>query len=252
MTDTAITRKTRFVDLPANLQQLLVEIEQQKQVQLQIGSSIVAEDTEHSLQRVSRSVQRLAQDLQLVKMTLNSDRHRVDEVQGLVSFAVKHADKGRALVNRATDAESWELSGLTPHQVTNRQKALLALQRHVDNKLEAAEAAAPAAADGAVDAYEAVRRIQFASMNHNVAGEYYWAWLTQAESSVQMLTERLDQLERFVAATGEETQTKVSPRAVSDVMQYQNDSFLAIAGKVAALDDDVRRLAKRLGIKESN
>ncbi|KAJ2023687.1 Nucleoporin nup49/NSP49 (Nuclear pore protein nup49/NSP49), partial [Coemansia sp. S610] len=83
MTDTAITRKTRFVDLPANLQQLLVEIEQQKQVQLQIGSSIVAEDTEHSLQRVSRSVQRLAQDLQLVKMTLNSDRHRVDEVQGL-------------------------------------------------------------------------------------------------------------------------------------------------------------------------
>ncbi|KAJ2419229.1 hypothetical protein GGF47_004734, partial [Coemansia sp. RSA 2524] len=40
-----------------------------------------------------------------------------------------------------------------------------------------------------------------------------------------------------------------SPKTVSDVIQHQNDSFLAIVSKVAALDDDIRKLKRKLGIK---
>ncbi|KAJ2832582.1 hypothetical protein GGI24_001176 [Coemansia furcata] len=224
----AITRKTRFVDLPADVQKLLESIEQQKQAQLQIGSAIQANETEHELQQISQRVQRLSQDLQVARMTLGGDRERVDDARAQVSFAVKHAEKGASLVAHATDDQAG---------VASRHRALAALQGGAAEVPEA------------VDAYEAVRRMQMASASYNVASDYYWAWLARVEAAAVTLTERLDQLERFAkGADGE----RVSPRAVADVIGYQNDSFLAIAGRVAALDDDVRRLRKKLGVKDAN
>ncbi|KAJ2322753.1 hypothetical protein GGI00_005829, partial [Coemansia sp. RSA 2681] len=280
-----ITRKTRFVDLPGDVQRQLEAIERCKQVQLQIGSSIMADETERELRRMARAVQTLSQDLQVARMTLSGDRQRVEDARAQVGFAVKHAEKGASLVAHATDDGSWALSGLTPLQVAARQKALLALQQRQHGSSSTGadkESIAEAAADPypyeaetannlAVDPYEAVRRIQFASMHYDVASDYYWAWLARAEAGAQVLAERLDQLERLVvlkphatttslAATTEalamehsigqqQQQRQLSPRAVADVMQFQNESLLAIAGKVAALDDDVRRLKKKLGLK---
>ncbi|KAJ1881373.1 hypothetical protein LPJ57_001649 [Coemansia sp. RSA 486] len=289
----SLTRKTKFVDVPPDIQKMLTEIERQKQVQIQIGSSIIADETEKEVATVSQAIQRLSQELEVVRMTLHSDRDRVDESKGQVSFAVKHAEKAASLVAHATDDGSWAQSGLTPLQVANRQKALLALQSSGDlsanaqmlelkdiMELKQSDKATGAAAGTKVDPYEAVRRIQFASMHYDVASEYYWAWLARVEGQSLLLAERLDQLERHVsgalascddakgqAAAGagaapaaatsagqaaQQTGARVSPKAVADVMQYQNDSFLAIAGKVAALDDDVRRLQKKLGIKGKN
>ncbi|KAJ2457766.1 hypothetical protein GGF42_002480 [Coemansia sp. RSA 2424] len=277
-----ITRKTRFVDLPGDVQRQLEAIERCKQVQLQIGSSIMADETERELRRMARAVQTLSQDLQVARMTLGGDRQRVEDARAQVGFAVKHAEKGASLVAHATDDGSWALSGLTPLQVAARQKALLALQQRqhgsasVDKESSSiVEAADPYEAETAnnlaVDPYEAVRRIQFASMHYDVASDYYWAWLARAEAGAQVLAERLDQLERLVVlkphtttslaatealageqhSTGQQQQQRqLSPRAVADVMQFQNESLLAIAGKVAALDDDVRRLKKKLGLKE--
>ncbi|KAJ1671687.1 hypothetical protein GGF44_002370 [Coemansia sp. RSA 1694] len=275
-----ITRKTRFVDLPGDVQRQLEAIERCKQVQLQIGSSIMADETERELRRMARAVQTLSQDLQVARMTLGGDRQRVEDARAQVGFAVKHAEKGASLVAHATDDGSWALSGLTPLQVAARQKALLALQQRqhgsssVDKESIAEAAADPYEAETAgslaVDPYEAVRRIQFASMHYDVASDYYWAWLARAEAGAQVLAERLDQLERLVVlkphtatslaasealamehSTGQQQQQRqLSPRAVADVMQFQNESLLAIAGKVAALDDDVRRLKKKLGLKE--
>ncbi|KAJ2376761.1 hypothetical protein IW150_001784 [Coemansia sp. RSA 2607] len=266
----AITRKTKYVDLPSDLQKMLLDIERQKQVQVQIGSSIVGDSTSREAGEVNGSIQRLAQELEIVRMTLASDRSVVDDARARVAFAVKHAEKAAALVAHATDDGSWAQSGLTPLQVASRQRALQALQGGVattgDDVLSLAEAAdgrqtgdGRQAGDGAVDAYEAVRRIQFASMHHGVASEYYWAWLARIEASAQLLAERLDQVERHVAgalassdapaaSAGAGGARRPSPRAVADVIQHQNDSFLAIAGRVAALDDDVRRLRKRLNL----
>ncbi|KAJ2718768.1 hypothetical protein GGI07_005594 [Coemansia sp. Benny D115] len=296
----AITRKTKFVDLPADVQKMLVEIERQKQVQIQIGSSILADETEKEMKEVSRTVQRLAQDLEVVRMTLSGDRERVDDAKAQVNFAAKHAEKAASLVAHATDDGSWAQSGLTPLQVVNRQKALLALQNSgevaattpvvdlkdiADQKLLGEGALSSSSASGAssVDPFEAVRRIQFASMHYDVANEYYWAWLSRVEASAQLLAERLDQLERHVSVAlahaqgagggddygcsraqhhGQQQQGGValqssggafsarpSPRAVADVIQYQNDSLLAVASKVALLDDDLRRLRKKLGLR---
>ncbi|KAJ2635678.1 hypothetical protein GGF40_003457 [Coemansia sp. RSA 1286] len=286
----SLTRKTKFVDVPTDIQKMLTEIERQKQVQIQIGSSIIVDETEKEMATVSQAIQRLSQELEVVRMTLHSDRDRVDESKGQVSFAVKHAEKAASLVAHATDDGSWAQSGLTPLQVANRQKALLALQSSGDlsanaqmlelkDIMELKQSDKATSASGTkVDPYEAVRRIQFASMHYDVASEYYWAWLARVEGQSLLLAERLDQLERHVsgalascddakgqAAAGaataaatnagqaaQQTGARVSPKAVADVMQYQNDSFLAIAGKVAALDDDVRRLQKKLGIKGKN
>ncbi|KAJ2703627.1 hypothetical protein FB645_003834 [Coemansia sp. IMI 203386] len=286
----SLTRKTKFVDVPTDIQKMLTEIERQKQVQIQIGSSIIADETEKEMATVSQAIQRLSQELEVVRMTLHSDRDRVDESKGQVNFAVKHAEKAASLVAHATDDGSWAQSGLTPLQVANRQKALLALQSSGDlsanaqmlelkDIMELKQSDKATSASGTkVDPYEAVRRIQFASMHYDVASEYYWAWLARVEGQSLLLAERLDQLERHVSgalascddakgqagaggsgsgsASGgqaaQQTGARVSPKAVADVMQYQNDSFLAIAGKVAALDDDVRRLQKKLGIKSKN
>ncbi|KAJ2776394.1 hypothetical protein GGI15_004860 [Coemansia interrupta] len=264
----AITRKTKYVDLSSDVQKMLLDIERQKQVQVQIGSGIAGDSTSREAGEVSSSIQRLAQELEIVRMTLASDRGLVDDARARVSFAVRHAEKAAALVAHATDDGSWAQSGLTPLQVASRQRALQALQggggaasaAAGDDVLRLAEAVdarqEAKQGDGAVDAYEAVRRIQFASMHHGVASEYYWAWLARVEASAQLLAERLDQAERHVAgalascdaspASG--GMPRPSPRAVADVIQHQNDSFLAIAGRVAALDDDVRRLRKRLGL----
>ncbi|KAJ1731269.1 hypothetical protein LPJ72_004033 [Coemansia sp. Benny D160-2] len=282
-----ITRKTKFVDLPTDIQKMLESIEQQKQVQIQIGSTILVDETEKDVKQMAKRVQELAQELEVVKMTLGGDRERVDDAKTHVQFAVKHAEKGASLVAHATDDGSWAQSGLTPLQVANRQKALLALQNPDGAALEAAVAQssnssnANANTSGASssDPFEAVRRIQFASMHYDVASEYYWAWLSRVESSAQLLAERLDQLERHVSGALSRTQlgassssalaadeadatdqtsaaaaastadSRMSPKAVADVLQYQNDSFVAIAGKVAAVDEDIRRLAKRLAIK---
>ncbi|PIA13183.1 hypothetical protein COEREDRAFT_83653 [Coemansia reversa NRRL 1564] len=264
-----ITRKTRFVDLPTSVQQQLAAVEKQKHVQMQIGSSIMADETEREVSEVGQAVQRLAQDLQVAKMTLAADCERVEEAKRHVTFAIKHAEKGASLIAHATDDGSWAQSGLTPLQVANRQKALQS--RLAD---PATTSSAPLlfnstereGGDGplAVDAFEAVRRIQVASMHYDVASEYYWAWLTRVESSAQLLAERLDQLERHVGgaiaqqqSTNVDTEpsahnaSKLSPKAVSDIIQYQNDSFLAIAGKVAALDEDVRKLSRKLALKDS-
>ncbi|KAJ1900559.1 hypothetical protein LPJ66_001388 [Kickxella alabastrina] len=296
-----ITRKTKFIDLPADIRKMLEDIERQKQVQIQIGSSILAGETEKEVKEVSRTVQRLSQELEVVRMTLGRDRDRVDDARAQVNFAVKHAEKAASLVAHATDDGSWAQSGLTPLQVANRQKALLALQNGSEalstpimNIRDSAAVAAAAdqkalgdssanAAAASVDPYEAVRRIQFASMHHDVASEYYWAWLSRVEASAQLLAERLDQLERHVSGalahaqggnddTGAAARShhhqqqaqqqhqallaaqagvRSSPKAVSDVIQYQNDSFLAIASRVAALSDDVRRMRKKFGLMVS-
>ncbi|KAJ2772550.1 hypothetical protein IWQ57_001716 [Coemansia nantahalensis] len=262
----AITGKTKFVDLPEAVQKQLVEIERQKAVQIQIGSSIIADETEREVRAVGQSVQRLAQELAVVKMTMSGDREMVEDAKQQVGFAVKHAEKGASLVAHATDDGSWAQSGLTPLQVATRQKALLALQ--VSDGQAALLRGTERSADDkqlrdglSVDPYEAVRRIQVASMHYDAASEYYWAWLTRVESSAQLLAERLDQLERHVSSAVARQQqqsddardqpaARPTPRAVSDVIQYQNDSFIAIAGRVAALDDDVRRLRRRLGLKD--
>ncbi|KAJ2886704.1 hypothetical protein FB639_001529 [Coemansia asiatica] len=273
-TGATLTRKTKFVDLPADIQNMLTEIERQKQVQIQIGSSIIADETEKEMLTVTKAIQQLRQELEVVKMTLRSDRDLVDESKAQVSFAVKHAEKAASLVAHATDDGSWAQSGLTPLQVANRQKTLLALQNNsgeVGQMLEFKDIVDLKPTDnnkgGVVDPYEAVRRIQFASMHYDVASEYYWAWMARAEGQAGCLAERLDQLERHVSgalascddikgsgnkAPGQVGGGRASPKAVADVMQYQNDSFLAIAGKVAALDDDVKRLQKQLGIKSKS
>ncbi|KAJ2078442.1 hypothetical protein H4R24_004465 [Coemansia sp. RSA 988] len=266
---TAITRKTRFVDLPTSVQQQLAAVEKQKHVQMQIGSSIMADETEREVTEVGRAVQRLAQDLQVAKMTLAADRERVEEAKRHVTFAIKHAEKGASLIAHATDDGSWAQSGLTPLQVANRQKALQSRLAEPSTSSSAPllfQTADGEAADGPlpVDPFEAVRRIQVASMHYDVASEYYWAWLTRVDASAQLLAERLDQLERHVsgavaqqqsATTESESSTHVgsrlSPKAVSDIIQYQNDSFLAIAGKVAAVDEDVRKLCRRLALKDT-
>ncbi|KAJ2358938.1 hypothetical protein GGF43_000470 [Coemansia sp. RSA 2618] len=269
-TQPTITRKTKFADLPSDIQAVLTAVEKQKQVQIQIGSSIMAEETEKEVKEVSRTVQRLAQELEVVKMTLSGDQTRVEDAKTQAQFAVKHAEKAASLVAHATDDGSWAQSGLTPLQVANRQKVLLALQQDSAEATAASllfsqtEAKEPQGDKSIVaDPYEAVRRIQFASMHQDVASEYYWAWLARAESSAQLLAERLDQLERHVSSAVVRAQSmddvqkrshdadksRPSPKAVSDVIQYQNDSFLAIAGKVAALDDDVRKLKRKLGLK---
>ncbi|KAJ2799911.1 hypothetical protein H4R20_004253 [Coemansia guatemalensis] len=264
----AITRKTRFVDLPASVQQQLAAVEKQKQVQMQIGSSIMADDTEREVEEVGRAVQRLAQDLQVAKMTLAADRERVEDAKRHVTFAIKHAEKGASLIAHATDDGSWAQSGLTPLQVANRQKAL-------QSRLAEPSSSAPLLFQSAdrdtsegpspVDPYEAVRRIQVASIHYDVASDYYWAWMTRVEASAKLLAERLDQLERHVSGAIAQQQSantdaeqslhagsRLSPKAVSDIIQYQNDSFLAIAGKVAALDEDVRKLCRRLALKDSS
>ncbi|KAJ1942386.1 hypothetical protein EC988_006504, partial [Linderina pennispora] len=112
---------------------------------------------------------------------------------------------------------------------------------------------------------EAVRRIRISGVHSQIASDYFWAWLSRVEASAEVLTERLGQLEHHVSAslassaslqgsadaqTGSQQQ-RPTPKAVSDVIQYQNDSFMAIAGKLAAVDEDVRRLKRKLGIKES-
>ncbi|KAJ1718963.1 hypothetical protein LPJ53_006185 [Coemansia erecta] len=276
-TTPAITRKTKYVDLSGDVQKMLLDIERQKQVQVQIGSGIVGDSTSREAGAVAGRLQRLAQELEVVRMTLASDRGLVDDARARVSFAVRHAEKAAALVAHATDDGSWAQSGLTPLQVASRQRALQALQgagagagaganaaaggQDVLSLAEAADARQAAearqAGDAAVDAFEAVRRIQFASMHHGVASEYYWAWLARVEAAAQLLAERLDQAERHVAGALASCDAspaaggaapRPSPRAVADVIQHQNDAFLAIAGRVAALDDDVRRLRKRLGL----
>ncbi|KAJ2641789.1 hypothetical protein IW137_002951 [Coemansia sp. RSA 1287] len=266
----ALTRKTKFADLPADIQNVLTAVEKQKQVQIQIGSSIIAEETEKEVKEVSRTVQRLGQELEVVKMTLAGDQTRVEDAKTQAQFAVKHAEKAASLVAHATDDGSWAQSGLTPLQVASRQKTLLALQ-HDNGEATAAsllfnqaDAREPQGDKSVVaDPYEAVRRIQFASMHQDVASEYYWAWLERVESSAQLLAERLDQLERHVSSAVTRAQSvddghkrshesdkfRPSPKAVSDVIQHQNDSFLAIVSKVAALDDDIRKLKRKLGIK---
>ncbi|KAJ2125835.1 hypothetical protein IW147_000606 [Coemansia sp. RSA 720] len=266
----ALTRKTKFADLPADIQNVLTAVEKQKQVQIQIGNSIIAEETEKEVKEVSRTVQRLGQELEVVKMTLAGDQTRVEDAKTQAQFAVKHAEKAASLVAHATDDGSWAQSGLTPLQVANRQKTLLALQ-HDNGEATAASLlfnqadARESQGDKSVvaDPYEAVRRIQFASMHQDVASEYYWAWLERVESSAQLLAERLDQLERHVSSAVTRAQSmddghkrshesdkfRPSPKAVSDVIQHQNDSFLAIVSKVAALDDDIRKLKRKLGIK---
>ncbi|KAJ1800334.1 hypothetical protein LPJ59_001178 [Coemansia sp. RSA 2399] len=279
---TEITRKTKFVDLPCDIQKMLESIERQKQVQIQIGSSIIVDETEKEVKKMAKRVQTLAQELEVVKMTLGGDRERVDDAKAHVQFAVKHAEKGASLVAHATDDGSWAQSGLTPLQVANRQKVLLALQYPDSAALEAAQNASNASNNtSSSDPFEAVRRIQFASMHYDVASEYYWAWLSRVESSAQLLAERLDQLERHVsgslsrtaqlgnsagdeddpndqtsataaaaaAAAAISADSRMSPKTIADVLQYQNDSFMAIAGKVAAVDEDIRRLAKKLAIK---
>ncbi|KAJ2777379.1 hypothetical protein H4R18_005184 [Coemansia javaensis] len=271
-----ITGKTRFVDLPEAVQKMLCEIERHKQVQVQIGSSIMADETGREVQSVGRQVQRLGQELAVVRMTLAGDRALVEDARQQVNFAVKHAEKGASLVAHATDDGSWAQSGLTPLQVANRQKALLALQGGggggSGDQAAAALLGGDQAGDGgggggglAVDPFEAVRRIQVASMHHDAPSDYCWAWLTRAEAAAQLLGDRLDQLERHVAGAAAAQQqqqqqqqppldhhsARPPPRAVADVIQHQNDSLIAIAGRVAALDDDVRRLARRLGIKSS-
>ncbi|KAI8318457.1 hypothetical protein GQ54DRAFT_314468 [Martensiomyces pterosporus] len=290
-----ITRKTKFVDLPEAVQKTLEEIERHKQVQIQIGDSIMTDETEKELKQVTRTVQKLAHELHVVKMTLAGDRERVDDAKQQVNFAVNHAEKGASLVAHATDDGSWGQSGLTPLQVATRQRTLLALQngdpvagapllfsqlnqQGFDNDPNAqqqqqqqqdqqqqqqAEAKPANANEGStmVDPFEAVRRIQFASMHLDVASEYYWEWLSRVETSAQLLAERLDQLERHVGTAVAKTQNagdaaqsgRPTPKAVSDIIQYQNDSFLAIAGKLAAVDEDVRRLKKKIAAKaESN
>ncbi|KAJ2453604.1 hypothetical protein EV183_002129 [Coemansia sp. RSA 2336] len=252
----AITGKTKFVDLPANIREILTSVEKQKQVQIQIGNTIMADETEKDVKQVGELIQRLAQELEVVKMTLTGDQARVEDAKAQAQFAVKHAEKAASLVAHATDDGSWAQSGLTPLQVANRQKALMALQQDSGEAAAAALLFNQGEMDGksttVADPYEAVRRIQFASMHQDVAREYYWSWLERVESSAGLLAERLDQLERHVssavaraqAADGvqkrpydSEPAQRPSPRAVSDVIQYQNDSFLAIAGKVAALDE---------------
>ncbi|KAJ1837222.1 hypothetical protein LPJ73_007471, partial [Coemansia sp. RSA 2703] len=162
----AITRKTKYVDLLSDVQKMLLDIERQKQVQVQIGSSIVGDSTSREAGEVNGSIQRLAQELEIVRMTLTSDRSVVDDARARVAFAVKHAEKAAALVAHATDDGSWAQSGLTPLQVASRQRALQALQgggaTTGDDVLSLAEAAdgrqtgdGRQAGDGAVDAYEA-------------------------------------------------------------------------------------------------
>ncbi|KAJ2669582.1 hypothetical protein IWW42_004534 [Coemansia sp. RSA 1085] len=256
--NTAITGKTKFVDLPTNIREILTSVEKQKQVQIQIGNTIMADETEKDVKQVGELIQRLAQELEVVKMTLTGDQARVEDAKAQAQFAVKHAEKAASLVAHATDDGSWAQSGLTPLQVANRQKALMALQQDSGEATAAALLLNQGEMDGksttVADPYEAVRRIQFASMHQDVAREYYWSWLERVESSAGLLAERLDQLERHVssavaraqAADGvqkrpydSEPALRPSPKAVSDVIQYQNDSFLAIAGKVAALDENV-------------
>ncbi|KAJ2683699.1 hypothetical protein GGH99_004278, partial [Coemansia sp. RSA 1285] len=111
-----ITRKTKFVDLPTDIQKMLESIEQQKQVQIQIGSTILVDETEKDVKQMAKRVQELAQELEVVKMTLGGDRERVDDAKTHVQFAVKHAEKGASLVAHATDDGSWAQSGLTPLQ----------------------------------------------------------------------------------------------------------------------------------------
>ncbi|KAJ2848775.1 hypothetical protein IWW36_003084, partial [Coemansia brasiliensis] len=205
----------------------------------------MADETEKEVKQVTELIQRLAQELEVVKMTLTGDQARVEDAKAQAQFAVKHAEKAASLVAHATDDGSWAQSGLTPLQVANRQKALLALQQ--DNGEAAAAAASllfnQSEMDGKsttiADPYEAVRRIQFASMHQDVAREYYWSWLERVESSAGLLAERLDQLERHVSSAVARAQAvdgmqrrpydsepaiRPSPKAVSDVIQYQNDS----------------------------
>lgn len=280
-----LTPKTKFVDLPADIQKMLETIERQKQVQIQIGRSIIADETEKELQKISRTVQRLNQELEVAKMTLAADKDCVDDAKKQVNFAVKHAERGASLMAHATDDGTWAQSGLTPLQVANRQKALLAMQSQQQDTAKdnasmlllgnsgsmqafnqnagttnnASSETKPGGGGSAIDPYESVRRIQFASMHFDVASEYYWAWLTRVETSAQLMAERLDQLERYISAAApsdvsaqllQDTDGRPSSKAVSEVIQFQNDSFIAIAGKVAAVDGDLRRLKKRLGLKQ--
>ncbi|KAJ1938430.1 hypothetical protein FBU59_004439 [Linderina macrospora] len=267
------------------MQRLLEEIEQHKQVQVQIGEGIVVQDTEDGLKEISHTMQRLAQDLHVVKMTLKGDRERVDAAKTHVTSDVKLAEKAANLVAHATDNGSWSQGGLTPMQMASRQRAMLAmrgkpgevpsvlslLQQGLDKDGASAMATAAAIAAGkpgdamATSPEEAVRRIRISGVHSKIPSEFYWAWLTRVMSAAEVLADRLDQLEHHMAVSlgaadaqagmqqqqQMQMQQRPTPKAVSDVIQYQNDSLIAIASKLATVDEEVRRLKRTLGIKES-
>ncbi|KAJ2894011.1 hypothetical protein GGI21_005345, partial [Coemansia aciculifera] len=187
----AITAKTRFVDLPADVQQMLESIERTKQAQIQVGTSIQADTISKAIKQMTGTVQHLGQDLHVTRMTLGSDRHLVDETRAYVGFALKHASKGASLIEAAFSNDNAGGGGGGGWALQQQQQQQ---QQQVAGDPES---------DSGDHPFEAVRRLQMASVHCDAASDYYWAWLSRAESGLHVAAERLDQLERRVATTTE-------------------------------------------------
>ncbi|PVU87172.1 hypothetical protein BB559_006167 [Furculomyces boomerangus] len=249
--DLAIKRTTKFSDLPEQTRNMIIEIERFKKKQMDIGMLLQPEEALVQIDVVRKKTFQIEQSLTSIKLVLEKDTKRVEDAKNIINKCLREADRAVSVVSQAIDDTAWELSGLTPLQMAQRQKNL-GSGTDWTNPSTGNLAANQIQREGLVlgrpaDPLEASKRIQYVLMNSSATTDFFWNWLTETESKFNEIQSSLDSLEKYIKPATNKTGSgqadgHSASRKITEIIRNQSESLISLAQKLSSINESVIKL----------
>ncbi|CAO3667818.1 unnamed protein product [Umbelopsis vinacea] len=172
-------------------------------------------------------------------------KHELDELERMIQVEVQTCDYIRARkaamdenvitsVRKEADEMTKKLDALN-NRLNGNMERIKRLLGGVDYEMRSASVAKIV-----VDTYKNPASGGKWLSGHNVHNEYFKRLAHTFEIRLERYRQNIAEIEMTVSSLAKGT--RQSPHAIAEVMKYQNKSFIAVAGKVAAIHDEIEKL----------
>jgi len=172
-------------------------------------------------------------------------KHELDELERMIQVEVQTCDYIKARkaamdenvitgVRKEADEMAKKLDALN-NRLNGNMERIKRLLGAVDYEMRSASVAKIV-----VDTYKNPASGGKWLSGHNVHNEYFKRLAHNFEIRLERYRHSIAEIEMTVSSLAKGT--RQSPHAIAEIMKYQNKSFIAVAGKVAAIHDEIEKL----------
>ncbi|KAJ3068702.1 Nucleoporin p58/p45, partial [Quaeritorhiza haematococci] len=226
-----ITKTTRYSELPENVRAQLDELERYIQSQIQTSEHIASSPTPFAIRGIMAETSELSRKLSAAKTLLTRDTYLIDSFKRQVAQEMRHVDVATRFVDR------YSAKGpLGPGGQLLQGYQLQGLQ---------GQRGSPMGGAGRGSFYQqgmyggGVRGgYGYANGGQSETAQYFFNLANTLEERIQQYRQAIDELERYLVSVTQQ-QSQFTPQMIQETLRAQNDSFLALANRIAALHDEI-------------
>ncbi|PVV02909.1 hypothetical protein BB560_002628 [Smittium megazygosporum] len=257
-----IQYSTKYSDLPDQAKLIFKEIETFKKNQIDIGVNLGRTGIKAQVELINKQIYEFEQSLASIKLGIENNKKAIKNESNKINKYLRVADSLISVISQAIDDVSWENSGLTPLQMTQKQNLFGDQGRWVSPLSEIESSAELASIKSRKEflkiskpakTVEAQRRIQLTLMNSSATEDFFWDWLSGVEEKFSEIQQILDSLVKYVMPMLEQQSSEENQnthganysKTISEIVRNQTNILLGLGYKFQKLEEKIESLKQR-------